>query len=110
MKVTLIHQLIISVVRATSIDTSIFWGALYITPLFWGIFFILEIIGLKPMWILVCLIALILSFSNTLGYYKCSGEQKKKLTTFLANKGQAGIVNLLNYGVGLNQSQQQPNN
>ena len=28
---------------ATSIDTTIFWGSLYITPLFWGIFLILEI-------------------------------------------------------------------
>ena len=84
--------------RATSIDTTIFWGSLYITPLFWGIFLILEIIGLNLMWFLVCLIAFVLTFSNTVGYYKCSGEQKKKLTNFIADKGQMGFAKLINYG------------
>lgn len=61
-------------------------------------------IGFSLMWILACLISFILSFTNTLGYYKCSGEQKKKVTAFLANKGQAGIINILNYGAGINTS------
>lgn len=85
--------------RATSIDTTIFWGSLYITPLFWGIFLILEIIGLNLMWFLVCLIAFVLTFSNTVGYYKCSGEQKKKLTSFIANKGQAGFSKIMSAAV-----------
>ena len=98
--------------RATSIDTTIFWGSLYITPLFWGIFLILEIIGLNLMWFLVCLIAFVLTFSNTVGYYKCSGEQKKKLTNFIADKGQMGFAKLINYGasaVAGNQGQPQGN-
>ena len=98
--------------RATSIDTTIFWGSLYITPLFWGIFLILEIIGLNLMWFLVCLIAFVLTFSNTVGYYKCSGEQKKKLTNFIADKGQMGFAKLINYGasaVAGNQAQPQGN-
>lgn len=84
--------------RATSIDTTIFWGSLYLTPIVWGVFVIIEIIGLKLMWFLVCLIAFVLSFSNTVGYYKCSGEQKKKLTGFLADKGQQGFVKLMSFG------------
>ena len=39
-------------VRKTSIDTSIFWFSLYITPIFWGIFVILEFIGIKWMWVI----------------------------------------------------------
>ena len=50
------------------------------------------------MWFLVCLISFVLTFSNTIGYYKCSGEQKKKLTNFLAEKGQKGLSNILSFG------------
>ena len=84
--------------RATSIDTTIFWGSLYLTPIFWGIFTILNLIGLRLIWFLVCLIALVLTGSNTIGYYKCSGEQKKKLTSFFVDKGQAGLSKLMSYG------------
>ena len=38
-------------IRKTSIDTSIFWSSLYITPIFWGIFLIFEFIGIKWMWV-----------------------------------------------------------
>ena len=84
--------------RATSIDTTLFWTSLYIAPLFWGVFLIIELIGLSLMWFLVCLISFVLTFSNTIGYYKCSGEQKKKLTNFLAEKGQKGISTFLKFG------------
>jgi len=38
-------------IRKTSIDTSIFWFSLYITPIFWGVFLIIEFIGIKWMWV-----------------------------------------------------------
>ena len=84
--------------RATSIDTTLFWTSLYIAPLLWAIFMVIELIGLSLMWFLVCLISFVLTFSNTVGYYKCSGEQKKKLTNFLAEKGQKGISTFLKFG------------
>ena len=84
--------------RATSIDTTLFWTSIYIAPLFWAIFMVIELIGLSLMWFLVCLISFVLTFSNTVGYYKCSGEQKKKLTNFLAEKGQKGISTFLKFG------------
>ena len=84
--------------KATSIDTTIFWGSIYLAPAFWIVFVIINLLGLKLMWFLVCLIAFFLTFSNTMGYYKCSGEQKKKLTSFLANKGQEGFTKILSYG------------
>jgi hypothetical protein len=84
--------------KATSIDTTIFWGSVYLAPAFWIVFVIINLLGLKLMWFLVCLIAFFLTFSNTMGYYKCSGEQKKKLTSFLANKGQEGFTKILSYG------------
>ena len=86
-------------VKARSIDTTIFWMSLYIAPLFWGIFIILELIGLKIMWFLACLISFILTFSNTFGYYKCSGEQKNKIKGFLNNKTQEGFTKIMQMGV-----------
>jgi hypothetical protein len=41
------------------------------------------------------MIALVLTGSNMVGYYKCSGEQKKKLSTFILSKGTEGISNFL---------------
>ena len=73
--------------------------SLYIAPLSWGIFIILELIGLKIMWFLACLIAFILTFSNTFGYYKCSGEQKNKIKGFLNNKTQEGFTKIIQMGV-----------
>ena len=96
--------------RATSIDTTIFWGSLYITPVFWIVMTFIKLISVKIMYFLECLIAFILTFSNTIGYYKCSGEQKKKLTSFLANKGQEGFSKILNYSANAMVNQQQGQN
>ena len=84
--------------RATSIDTTLFWTSLYITPMFWGVFLVIELLGLSLLWFLVCLISFVLTFSNTVGYYKCSGEQKKKISNFLAEKGQKGLQTFLKFG------------
>lgn len=93
--------------RARSIDTTVFWISLYATPVFWGIFLVLELFGLRFMWFLACLIGLILSFSNTFGYYKCSGEQKKKIQGFIANKSQEGFTKILQFGANVVAKQQQ---
>lgn len=85
--------------RATSIDTTIFWMSLYITPVFWLVFLFLELIGLRFMWFLECLIGFILTFSNTFGYYKCSGDQKKKIKGFIDDKKQQGFSKILQFGV-----------
>ena len=85
-------------VRAKSIDTTIFWISLYITPVFWGVFFVLELIGLKLMWTLACLIGFILTGSNTFGYYKCSGDQKNKIKGFINDKTQEGFSKILQFG------------
>ena len=97
--------------RATSIDTTLFWTSLYLAPLFWGIFLVIELIGLSLMWFLVCLISFVLTFSNTVGYYKCSGEQKKKISNFLAEKGQKGFSTFLKMGANaLTNNNQQSGN
>ena len=85
--------------KARSIDTTIFWMSLYIAPLFWAIFILLEIIGLRVMWFLLCIISFILTFSNAFGYYKCSGDQKKKIKSFLSEKQNEGLSKILKMGI-----------
>ena len=85
--------------KARSIDTSIFWMSIYAAPSFWGVFIILEIIGLRFMWFLLCAISFILSFSNAFGYYKCSGDQKKKIKSFLSEKKNEGITKIFKMGL-----------
>ena len=65
------------------------------TPIFWAVFFVIDLIGFKWMWAIVCLISLVLTGSNMVGYYKCSGEQKKKLSNFIFTTGTEQISNLL---------------
>ena len=85
--------------KARSIDTTIFWMSIYATPLFWGIFIILEMISLRFMWFLLCIIGFILTFSNAFGYYKCSGDQKKKIQSFLSDKKTEGINKIFKMGI-----------
>ena len=85
-------------VRAKSIDTTIFWMSLYIAPIFWGVFLFMQLIGLRLMWFVACLIGFILTFSNTFGYYKCSGEQKNKIKGFINEKSKEGFSKMLQFG------------
>ena len=86
-------------VKSKSIDTTVFWMSLYIAPVFWGVFLILELIGLKLMWFLVCLIGFILTFSNTFGYYKCSKDQNKKISGFFKDQTTKGFSKIMEFGV-----------
>ena len=86
-------------VKSKSIDTTVFWMSLYIAPAFWGVFLILELIGLKLMWFLVCLIGFILTFSNTFGYYKCSKDQNKKISGFFKDQTTKGFSKIMEFGV-----------
>ena len=85
--------------KAASIDTTIFWMSLYVAPLFWAVFIFLEMIGLKIMWFLLCIISFILTFSNAFGYYKCSGDQKKKIQSFLSEKQNEGLSKIFKMGI-----------
>ena len=85
--------------KARSIDTNVFWISLYVSAIFWAVFTFLELIGLKFIWFLLCLIGFILTSSNLFGYYKCSGDQKKKIKNFLSEKKNEGITKILRMGL-----------
>ena len=78
-------------IRESNIDSKVFWGSLYIAPLFWLVFVFFNIISLEWIWALVCFVSMSLGASNMIGYFKCSGEQKNKMTEFFSEKGAQGL-------------------
>ena len=59
-------------------DSTLFWGALLITPVVWAFLLVVAALTFKPQWMLVVVVALILSFSNIVGYWKCRRDAKKQ--------------------------------
>lgn len=52
-------------------DSFVFWGALYLTPVAWGVFAFMDFIGFKFFWMLLCILCLVLSSTNTMAFYQC---------------------------------------
>merc|ERR1712146_764934 len=60
-------------------DSRLFWWGLYGTPVIWVIFFIVGILKFSLQWMIIVMVALVLSGANIVGYYKCSADSKKKM-------------------------------
>ncbi|KAK5642066.1 hypothetical protein RI129_008233 [Pyrocoelia pectoralis] len=71
--------------RINERESRIFWIALVLTPLCWGILFIIALFGLKPKWMLLVTIALILNGANLYGYIKCKVGGSESLGTVTSN-------------------------
>lgn len=84
--------------KNSTIDTKIFWGSIYFTPLFWLIMIPVEFFSFNIMDFLECVISFVFTFTNLYGYYRCSGDQKKKLKGYLKEKSQKGFSKILSYG------------
>lgn len=52
-------------------DSFVFWTALYATPVVWGFFALMDLLSFKFFWVNVCVICVVLSSANVVGYYKC---------------------------------------
>lgn len=63
-----------------SMDSLIFWGGLYAWPLLWGVFFVVNLFSFSVDWLVLIVMALTFAGSNLAGYWKCSKDQKNKLT------------------------------
>mmetsp|Transcript_12872 Transcript_12872/g.21777 ORF Transcript_12872/g.21777 Transcript_12872/m.21777 type:complete len:165 (+) Transcript_12872:253-747(+) len=60
-------------------DSFVFWTTLYAYPMVWAVFGLLDLMGLKFFWLILCSICFTLSFINAQGYYCCQKDQKQKL-------------------------------
>jgi len=82
-----------------SFDKMTFWGVTYATPVVWGLLFIVGILKFHFGWLIVVIVALTLSFSNVYGYWKCSTDQKAKLSLMISTGAQMGMTSALQHDV-----------
>ncbi len=64
-------------------DKWVFWGVLLGTPIIWIIFLIANILTFVVFWSICCLVNLLLSAGNLIGYWKCNKDYQKKLKGLL---------------------------
>ena len=56
-------------------ESRLFWGALYITPAVWVLLSIGCVLQFSFKWLMVCMMALIMTSTNLVGYHKCQKGQ-----------------------------------
>lgn len=64
-------------------DAKLFWTGLYVTPMLWVLFLLIAILKFNIQWLVIVLVALVLSGANIVGYYKCSKDQQKKVQNYV---------------------------
>lgn len=79
----------------TALDSRLFWGALYVTPLCWLLFFIVALLRLQIEYLPLIIAALVLSGANILGYMKCSASAKNKMQSMLDQGMKQGALSAL---------------
>ena len=65
-------------IKESNMDRRTFWISLYGFAGIWVILFIWECISFNFTWAFLCLIALIISGTNVVGFFRCSKIQQKK--------------------------------
>jgi hypothetical protein len=67
----------------SSVDSRMFWGGLYVSPLCWSLLLVVGVLRLKFEYLPIVVAALVLNFANILGYIKCSSSAKEKMTSMV---------------------------
>ena len=65
-------------IKESNMDRRTFWISLYGFAGIWVILFIWECISFNFTWAFLCLIALVISGTNVVGFFRCSKIQQKK--------------------------------
>ena len=77
----------------SNVDSRMFWGGLYISPLCWSFLLVIGVLRLKFEYIPIVIAALMLSFANIIGYIKCSGSAKNKMKSMMEQGSMAALEN-----------------
>jgi len=64
-------------------DSRIFWGALYVFPAIWIVLGIICILRFDVTYLVIVVIALVLSGANIIGYYKCNKDATEQMRAYL---------------------------
>ena len=73
-------------------DSFVFWGALYLTPVVWGVFAFMDFIGFKFFWMLLCILCLTLSSTNTMAFYQCQKDHQAKVRSYVHEKAMSYVL------------------
>jgi len=76
--------------RITAIDSTIFWGAMWISPLLWAGLLVIGILKFNIAWLLIVAVALTLNSINLLGFIRCrkgAKQQAQQAMTSLMTQG-----------------------
>lgn len=79
-------------------DSSVFWGALYLTPVVWGLLLTVGLLRLKFEYIPVVVVAIVLNSANIYGYMNCSNSAKQKIRSFVEQGIKQTAMNALDNG------------
>ncbi|OLY80977.1 Golgi apparatus membrane protein tvp23 [Smittium mucronatum] len=63
---------------ANTSDSYIFWALLYATPAIWLFFALFALFSFKFQWLLIVVIAIVLNYTNYLGYTKCDRDARQR--------------------------------
>ncbi len=68
------------------IDSYIFWAGLVFFPIFWLLLCIISIIRFNFSWIIIILVAIFLSVTNLVGYFRCLKDAKQQIVSMVARQ------------------------
>eukprot|EP01038_Epipyxis_sp_PR26KG_P004988 gene4988-6973_t len=84
----------------STVDSRIFWGALYLNPLCWAVLFLIDLIKFEFEYLPVVIAALLMNTANTIGYIKCSSSAKNRMQSLVeAGMRQGSMAALENSSV-----------
>ncbi len=89
-------------------DSHFFWIGLFVAPGLWVIFFLTALFSLKFQWLVLVIIALVMTFSNLMGYLRCRLGSTQSVTNIANQYMQRQVLsNVMNMfkGKGANAAQ-----
>lgn len=73
-------------------DKNVFWVSTYAWPLVWAVFLIIYIFRLDIETCLLVVMGLVLSGANLVGYWRCSKDQKQRVTNWASTQAMKAVV------------------
>jgi hypothetical protein len=87
--------------RISSIDSTIFWGAMWISPGLWAGSLVLGILKFNISWVLIVVVALSLNLVNLMGFIRCRKGAKKQAEQAMTSFMTTGMLTAITQAPGL---------
>ncbi|KAJ1966798.1 Golgi apparatus membrane protein tvp23 [Dispira parvispora] len=79
-------------IPVNAVDSRVFWGTLYATPVVWLVLALITLIRLDFQWLLVVIVAVVLSSANLVGYMRCDKDAKQKWSGLANQAASSGML------------------